>query len=1167
MAINTFINLAQNNTDLFDAFKEYFEKQINPLANAGQRFGISANGITYKSFNINDIFNNIYDADKYIAELKYVNSNDVKISIVDKESYNEEDNIYKEDAISQNIYLSGDDDIVSLLSYVINNIEEYQKDSLLINEDGILTCILKGKYVNENENEDGEIFYFQYDIVNNRLIHFINSKPYDGYINEINNWYILYKLDYADNDTYNLSVHLFTLESIAKLIINIFNIDSDENDIKVYLKDIYKYSTSIFESDSEHTSRSFSPFNYVFKDYNLLTAQNTSNVFTDINLFQIVLNYNEEDYNKLFNSQINIIHFDNLIVNYNLENDNEYFTINTSDNTGYKKVIGYLSNEDISDYLSIVLNIHFIYLKLIKYYNKLVYNESASTLYSRIIISLFNEIRKDINIDDYNDRMYIPLDYKIHYVCNDNNLLDIYYSNNIYVTLVNTTEFKSQDIRNMIIYYHPSCVSHSVIYNFEFDYNQTYSDIITALNIVKLYSLPYINKLNNWIINDIDTNINAINDINSGIKTIFLYSNDDDFEILNISNLLNDDNTSILNKFTCDKKSFIVNPKLFTNYSNYHISCSAWIPTITDYNKDFFNQTLIISISSKNNFQYDEYKNDYNLDYVYSLWVMTEVNGKLKFDYIKDLYSNNEYAYDPFNSTAFLQYLTNESSRVNALLVSSQNYKQTSSDVSNNSWLVTRNKNANNYNAIGYNNEYNTIIEYVSQLNKSGDNSSYPSNKFISDLSNIQITNSIYPKIKFDSEIITSTTEFKRLVTNLKSNYHYYEIIIVNGQRITTEETLQEIINQVNVLEVTKQQTPPMLVETARVNSNNTTFYNEYVFNTNVPTLDLKELFVRNVNVLNRTNIISLSPDNKVYNGYIGTSFTSNDKSILHISGSNTNINLGTDTLLNPNQYNKFNAYNTLSLDSFDTININPTNALLLSKNPLIYKSNNEYVTSVVPFGLMNNKKIPFRIYTENNNISFAFSDNYIPSELSINKNILFVRFYLSFFENAEEKKADMFDCLYLNNLIYNICGENINTLSLVNFKKVDNNMIFMIKVNEISHFFMMLNSHELDINDDSLITQSFNHNLIIAKYNVINSSNQQVTTYKISFDDSISNDISKGSYLVTDEHGETVNYNTINNNISQYMINRSSDKSFEVHSYTTDDLTYQNIRVNITNE
>ena len=248
---------------------------------------------------------------------------------------------------------------------------------------------------------------------------------------------------------------------------------------------------------------------------------------------------------------------------------------------------------------------------------------------------------------------------------------------------------------------------------------------------------------------------------------------------MNINNLISDETSVVLNKFNCDKRSFTVNPKLFTNYSNYKINCDAWIPTINDENKQFFEQTLLISISSRDNFNNKDYENDYNLDYVYSLWVLTEKNNKLSFEYIKDLYTNNDYAYDPFNSTAFLQYINNETNKVCALLVPSQNYKQTTTNLNDNFWMVKRNKSANNYNADGYNNDYNAIIEYVGKLNKSGNNPEYGSTKFIQDLKEIQSTNVIYPKYTFNLETVTSVDEFKRLIIGLKNNYNLYEAIIV----------------------------------------------------------------------------------------------------------------------------------------------------------------------------------------------------------------------------------------------------------------------------------------------------------------------------------------------------------------------------------------------------
>lgn len=1055
MSINTSLNLVNGNTNLLNNLKEYFDKQINPLANAGQRFGISANGISYKSFCINDIFNNIYDSNKYIAEIKYVNSNDIKITLIDKDTYTPTDyGPYNVNALSQIVYLDKGTDIVNLLSYIINNIEEYQKDSILINEDGILTCILKGKYVQAEDDADGEIFYFQYNINTNRLIHFIDVKPYDGYINDKDGWYLLYKLDYDTDDNYNLSVHLFTIDEITNVINNTFECTSD---LRGYLESIFKYSSPIFDDEPSsdlHISRPFSPFNYYYKDYDLLVSEQISNInnLNYINIFQIVLNTNNEEYPD-------IIHINNLVIHYNLEEDQEYFTIDKSI-PNYNEIIGYLSHEDINDYLHVVMNINFIYIKLLKYYNKLVYNESASTLYQRIFISLFNEIRNTNKVSDINDRMYIPLDYNIHYICSDTNNLDIYYSSNIYVTLTNNSKFISENIKDIIVYYHPSCINHSIVYNFEFDYNKTYTDIITSLRIVKIYSLPYINKLNNWVINDIDTNINSINDVNNGIKTIFIYSDNDEFEILNINNLISDETSAVLNKFNCDKRSFTVNPKLFTNYSNYKINCDAWIPTINDENKQFFEQTLLISISSRDNFNNKDYENDYNLDYVYSLWVLTEKNNKLSFEYIKDLYTNNDYAYDPFNSTAFLQYINNETNKVCALLVPSQNYKQTTTNLNDNFWMVKRNKSANNYNADGYNNDYNAIIEYVGKLNKSGNNPEYGSTKFIQDLKEIQSTNVIYPKYTFNLETVTSVDEFKRLIIGLKNNYNLYEAIIVNGQTITSEETLQEYLEKTESI-VTESQVNSYIIETAQVTKSNT-YYNEYVFNINVPTLDLKELFIRNVNTLNRANIISISQDNKVYNGYIGTSFNDNNKNVLHISTSPININIGNDTLINANQFNKFNTYDTLSIDGFNTIKLSPANTgkVAIETNNVIKKYGRYTVSSNILIG------------TCKSLILCKFSDNYkdISSyEFNItqfDKNSIFMPIYGRYIDSGSNNYFKLlFNAININALVNTTFGF---TNYEIQFNENTSNNSITTRIADNTYTLMLINND--DTFDESLL-------------------------------------------------------------------------------------------------
>ena len=58
-----------------------------------------------------------------------------------------------------------------------------------------------------------------------------------------------------------------------------------------------------------------------------------------------------------------------------------------------------------------------------------------------------------------------------------------------------------------------------------------------------------------------------------------------------------------------------------------------------------------------------------------------------------------------------------------------------------------RNKHGSQYNS-QYNNNYNAIIEYIpeSDIKDNGNNPNYSSNKYINDISNVQLTNNIYPR-------------------------------------------------------------------------------------------------------------------------------------------------------------------------------------------------------------------------------------------------------------------------------------------------------------------------------------------------------------------------------------------------------------------------------------
>lgn len=104
--------------------------------------------------------------------------------------------------------------------------------------------------------------------------------------------------------------------------------------------------------------------------------------------------------------------------------------------------------------------------------------------------------------------------------------------------------------------------------------------------------------------------------------------------------------------------------------------------------------------------------------------------------------------------------------------------------------------------------------------------------------------------------------------------------------------------------------------------NNATNYYAEYVPNFNIPIFDFSEILTKDINVLNRHNILSFDGSGKVYYAYLGTSFSELDKSVLHLGTNNTNINLGKDTLMNEGDKNQFLTHNKLSID-FNNIDIN----------------------------------------------------------------------------------------------------------------------------------------------------------------------------------------------------------------------------------------------------
>jgi hypothetical protein len=97
-----------------------------------------------------------------------------------------------------------------------------------------------------------------------------------------------------------------------------------------------------------------------------------------------------------------------------------------------------------------------------------------------------------------------------------------------------------------------------------------------------------------------------------------------------------------------------------------------------------------------------------------------------------------------------------------------------------------------------------------------------------------------------------------------------------------------------------------------------------------------------------------LNPDGYIYNAYIGTSWNEGDKSTLHIGTSESNINIGNNTLIeNDDKYTKFSKHDNISID-FDKIVLNSkrveTSNILTKK---VIGGKTYYTAKVRPLGML----------------------------------------------------------------------------------------------------------------------------------------------------------------------------------------------------------------------
>ena len=935
------VNLLQNPIEYDKYVEEYL---IQALANLGQRIGIKGDGISYQYFTFGDLIgeSTSYYGTPTLGYIKYQKAieSDKYVAVFGTCTYDKETGeVYDYNPLSESLdindvlYFSND------LSFdiVLGGIEKYAKNSICINDGKDLTFMLVGKIMGTNDDDDlnSVLYYYKFDI-NSNLLKF-GAKIYYDNSDDNGDWFHLMMItnktyksnnykDSALSDEYEMKFYIFNAKTLK------------ETNIGYYNSFLSSFKFSNYKSTNEI------PFSLIRAEYN------------DIN--ELLSYSDEESYHFSANSPISLMlnYLPNSLYDkgtieliYN-SNNNEFFSINS---TEFENIVSMFNaeyginlNEDIYQLNEDCNN---LYYNIFNYYNEKYYLETRAGFIKRILAKLYEKV------SDYNYSketvLYIPIDYQFHYICNSNDSMYIYYSTNTYVNYVDLSKTNTSnnfwEKNTNIIFDYDEDIGKVKTYNFEINYNRHDEKLINSVIIKDIFTMPYINAENNWSINDTNTTIQAVGKDAGNPNIILIYNRDkvkkegQSYYLLNAIS-----NYEKIRSAKFELKSFNVHPALFENTYTINIQCSAYIPVITKNNFEYFRNSIILSISDLECLSDTSYKTYYKGSYILTMWRVVETSDDTyEFQCINQVDSNYALA---LGSTVNLINATNDETVENLndqdLILLKAIITQLSQErlaINENNWMIIKNKQSEEYSAVNdnigqYLNDLNGIIQYNDTVTLESNHITHSqTNKYLSSLGNIKTTNSLYPKYyKSSSTVSTSKTEIIKELRNVGTfiGSERKSKVYVDGSQVQNVESLiqtieKEYAEQENIIE---HQIQIEQVEKSKYN------YNEFIFNENVPTLDFGEIFNRNFNVLNRLNVVSLDQNGKIYNAYLGTSYDEQNKGTLHIGSTNTNINVGTETLVDELEKTKFSTHDTVSID-FNNIILNASKQII-SKQSILFQ-------------------------------------------------------------------------------------------------------------------------------------------------------------------------------------------------------------------------------------
>ena len=614
-----------------------------------------------------------------------------------------------------------------------------------------------------------------------------------------------------------------------------------------------------------------------------------------------------------------------------------------------------------------------------------------------IISSIYNYINKDEKICD---NLWIPINYTFGYISNGINK-NVIYSNfkDVYINVIPKffdNENDDYELENLSFYYS------NIFYFKTQNYINTdvYQYIFKDNNIVVelKFTLPYVDENDYWRINNVSTNIQAKahDAVNLNIILAYYYkqSNSSNYKFLSgINNI----NTNNINKVV--KRFKLKN-------ENSTINCVIDIPQITQYKvtkenvevyKILSNSTLVIIAKIQDIVEDSVDLSKFGDGYTTTIWKYNPTEDS--YDYI---------SIDEYGEVAIdFNLLTNFD---NLLKYQVKQIKQVEPDNFLFSHII--------FDQIYYNikqEDNNIIYAYPVIQNIIGPDYN---NKYINNMNfSLKYISNYLGKDGQDIYKIAVGTDNKYLKIN-------------NGNYVTNSLYQYVVNNKIN-------------------------YYNEYIPNYNIPVFDMSEFLIKDINTMNKYNIISFDYNGNMYYSYLGTSHES-DKNILTLGTYTTNINLGENTLANKQTKSNFKIQETFNIN-FNNIN---ANGLLTVNNDTIVNGDLQVYKFEWNVSTINNKKIISTQFVPKFEYYIFGGNNYI---------ILNIDNIIDDVKNIQNKVGTNYQFGSLN------AKDNLFICVIISVKSETNNITYYYKYNDLLVLDNLIRYLNLDLSQVTTIKSDTN--------------------------------------------------------------------------------------------